>query len=161
MKKIILGTALAIVAAAPALAQPNPNLRPFSGTLTLGAGFSGDPRTIPVTAGGGNDLNLSEVRDHCTGYISDRPDFRLNYRAGDGFPLIFSVDAPVDTTLVVNGPDGRWYCNDDRNSGDVDPAIRFTSPQSGQYDVWIGTFQRYEPRDLPRARLFISEVRAH
>ena len=50
---------------------------------------------------------------------------RLNYRAGS-YPLIISVASRSDTTLVVNGPDGSWYCDDDGgnyglNSG---PALR-------------------------------------
>jgi hypothetical protein len=69
--------------------------------------------------------------------------------------LIFSVRADSDTTLVINGPDGRWYCNDDANG--VNPAFRFASPRSGQYDVWVGT---YSNSGLRPARLFISELRA-
>jgi hypothetical protein len=154
MKKVhvlAMAASAAALFAIPASAQ-NYNARPAYGTLNLNAGFSNDPRSIALQAGG--SIDASRLGAGCRGYIAGPPDYRVNYRAGS-FPLIFSVRADSDTTLVINGPDGRWYCNDDANG--VNPAFRFASPRSGQYDVWVGT---YSNSGLRPARLFISELRA-
>ena len=52
---------------------------------------------------------------------------------------MFRTRSSTDTTLIINGPDNRWYCDDD-SWGDGDAEVRFNRPASGTYDVWIGTF---------------------
>ena len=52
---------------------------------------------------------------------------------------MFRTRSSTDTTLIINGPDGRWYCDDD-SWGDGDAEVRFNKPDSGAYDIWIGTF---------------------
>lgn len=137
--------------AATSAAAQNYSLNPSFGTQWLSAGFSPDPYRVPVTAGG--RLNASNVG--CVGYIANAPDFRLNYQSG-GYSLYFSVQSSADTTLVVNAPDGRWYCNDDFNG--YNPAVIFATPMSGQYDVWIGS---YNPGSGLRSTLLISEIQAY
>ncbi|HRH21034.1 MAG TPA: peptidase, partial [Brevundimonas sp.] len=66
------------------------------------------------------------------------PDFELTYSAGS-LPLIISVNSNADTTLVVNAPDARWYCDDDGGNG-LNPSLRWNAPMSGTYDIWVGTF---------------------
>ena len=153
MKQLIAFAAAAVAVAVPAFAQPNISAPPISGELTLSSGFRGDPRIIPVTAGGTN--NAARTANGCTGFISDRPDVRLNYtNTGGSLPLIISVGAVGDTTLVVNGPDGRWYCDDDSGNAD-NPSVRFARPQTGRYEIWIGT---YASGRSEAARLHISEL---
>jgi len=79
---------------------------------------------------------------------------RLNYNAGS-YPLIISVRSNADTTLVVNGPDGSWYCDDDGGNQGLNPSIRFNGPSSGRYEIWVGT---YGNSSLQPAELHISEV---
>lgn len=43
----------------------------------------------------------------------------------------------ADTTLVVKGPDGTWYCDDD-DGEDSNPSVELT-PDVGRYEIWIGT----------------------
>ncbi|MFM6853021.1 MAG: hypothetical protein ACKOUM_02955 [Sphingopyxis sp.] len=124
-----------IAAIAPAMAQ-NASLRAHSGTVTLNAGFTPDPYTVNVTAGG--SVNGANLPGSCTGMISDAPDFELTYHAGS-FPLAFRSISSADTTLIINGPDGQWYCDDD-SFGDGDAQVIFRNPRSGTYDVWVGTF---------------------
>ena len=131
----LAATAAMAVAVVPAVAQ-NAGLRANYGTVTLNAGFTPDPYTFSVTAGG--SVNGGALPGACTGMISDAPDIEVNYRAG-GFPLAFRSISSADTTLIINGPDGRWYCDDD-SFGDGDAQVIFRSPQSGTYDVWVGTF---------------------
>jgi len=54
---------------------------------------------------------------------------------------------------VVNLPDGTWACNDDFQG--TDPGLIFRRPQSGQYDIWIG---HYDRGSRVPAQLRISEV---
>jgi hypothetical protein len=44
----------------------------------------------------------------------------------------------VDTTLVVLGPDGATFCNDDTSG--FDPAVVVQPAPAGDYAVWVGTF---------------------
>ena len=139
------------VAAAPATAQDY-NADPNFGTVNLTSGFTPDPQVIAVRSGG--EINASTVSQSCAGFISNAPDVRLNYTAGS-LPLIISVAADADTTLVVNGPDGSWYCDDDTGVHGLNPMVRFNSPKSGRYDIWVGT---YGNASLQPAQLHISEL---
>jgi hypothetical protein len=125
---------------------------PVSGTVTLDAGFTPDPKIVSVASGGRHDTSRS-IGGACTGFVSGAPDVRVNYRTASTVPLIFSVQAEGDTTLAIYGPDGRWYCNDDAEG--LNPRVQFNSPNTGNYQVWIGTFGGRE--QIP-ARLFISEI---
>jgi hypothetical protein len=141
-----------ISVAGPASAQPDPSQDPLAGTVNLDVGFEPDPHVIRVQAGGAEPA--SSVGRECQGFVSVSPDVRLVYQAGD-LPLIISADSNADTTLVVNAPDGRWYCDDDGGRSGINPSIRFNNPLSGAYEVWVGTF---EEGDTKPARLHISEV---
>ncbi len=155
MNKKLLAACVAlagIAVAGPASAQPNPNGTPNYGTVTLSSGFTPDPRVISLRAGG--DRPGRDAASNCTGFITASPAVRLNYSAGS-LPLIVSVAASSDTTLVINAPDGRWYCNDDGGVNGSNPAVRFNSPQSGRYEIWVGTYRSGQSQP---ARLHISEV---
>lgn len=128
-----------------------------SGQLT--AGFLPDPFTAEVQAGGPVDadqgLGESVVAEgYCAGYVTRAPSYELSYQAGD-FPLYISAESSRDTTLVVNAPDGAWYCNDDYQG--LDPALEFPEPQSGVYDIYVGT---YGSGGTEPATLSISELSA-
>lgn len=138
--------------AVPAAAQDT-TLQANYGEVELEAGFTPDPRVISLRAGG--SIAASAARSDCRGFITDAPDVRLRYDAGS-FPLIISVGSDSDTTLVVNGPDGTWYCDDDSGEGS-NPSIRIENPQAGRYEIWVGTYRAGATQD---ARLNISEVRS-
>jgi hypothetical protein len=131
---------------------PDYTLPATYGEVTLTAGFTPDPMTVDVIAGGGNDAFL--VDDTCRGTIATAPDYQVTYTAG-AFPLIISVLSDADTTLVINGPDGGWYCDDD-SGGRLNPVVTFDTPASGTYDIWVGTFG---DATAP-ATLYISELAA-
>lgn len=137
--------------ATPALAQDTGAPATYR-EIELDSGFSGDPRVIPVQAGG--NIDASRLGSPCTGFIARAPDVRLTYNAGS-LPLIISVAARADTTLVVNGPDGRWYCDDDSGDAPLNPMVRFNDPADGRYEIWIGTFS---DTAIQPARLHISEL---
>lgn len=122
------------------------------GTVTLSAGFTPDPTRINMRAGG--TIDAQNIASHCRGFVTRAPDVEVSYSAGS-LPLILSVDSSSDTTLVVNGPDGRWYCDDDSGNGSLNPALHINNPMSGTYDVWVGT---YSSGMSQPARLDISEL---
>lgn len=131
-------------------------LEPNFGSVTLVSGFTPDPYYRPLQSGG--DIDAARVSNGaCQGFITEAPDFRVNFTAGDqGLDLTFSVNARADTTLVINGPDGQWHCDDDSGNGGLNPSYTFSRPPSGQYDVWVGTYggARLEPATLSVSELY-------
>ena len=132
-------TALALtVAPLGALAQDSSKTATY-GEIVLRAGFTPDPYRVSVTAGGAIDAYKdTPLPAACVGNVADAPDFEVTYEAGR-LPLVFRTLSSVDTTLIINGPDGEWSCDDD-SYGDGDAQVVFRRPQSGVYDVWVGTF---------------------
>ncbi len=121
------------------------------GEVTLRCGFTPDPHRVELTAGGPIQTRLGGV----DAWVARAPDYRLNYTACEGVPLTIYALSSADTTLLVNLPNGTWVANDD-GGGNLNPLLRFANPQSGQYDIWVGTFSR---DDYPRATLHITELR--
>lgn len=147
-------TGLAFGLSTATLAQ-DISAEPNSGTITLDANFTPDPTTMEVTSGG--SINVSEVIPGCSGYISDAPDVRLTFTAQpspDAYPLYIYALSSDDTTLVINAPDGEWYCNDDGNEG-LDPSVVFSPAMSGDYEIWVGSYDEDEFHD---AKLSVSEL---
>jgi hypothetical protein len=147
---LMVATLLAVPLFTSAVFAQNWNLRPSYGSVSLNAGFLPDPHTRSVRAGGDNYFSGG---GGCPGgaYFANAPDYRLNYRAG-GMQLSIYVRAPGDTAILINDPNGTWYCNDDQNG--LDPGVAFSNPRSGQYDIWVGTYNRSR---VNNARLYISE----
>lgn len=143
---------IALIAGCGAAQAQDPGALPSGGDASLSAGFTPDPFIVRLHTGGSIDAGQARG-PHCNGFIADAPDFDLYYNAG-ALPLIVSVDAEVDTTLVVHAPDGSWHCDDDSGEG-LNPSIRFVVPQSGVYDIWIGT---YADATREEATLSISEL---
>lgn len=126
---------------------------PNYGTAELVPGNFPDPHVLDLDAGG--YIDMQRRLESCPGFITESPDYRVRYEGSEpGAPLIFSVNSDVDTTLVINGPDGRWHCDDDSGVRNLNPMLMFETPQPGQYDVWVGLHG--EPGTHP-ARLVISE----
>lgn len=139
----------------------NYHLHPSYGTVNLVAGFSPDPHSRVVRAGG----DTLYWTDACRAYFAEAPDYRLNYRAGS-VALSIYVRATDDTALLIRNPVGSWFCNDDLQH--MDPGIHFNSPHSGQYDIWVGTSASGEthggdeigylpPDRVDNSHLYISE----
>ncbi len=157
MKTLSLVTAgLCALAAGAAASAQDYTEAPAFGSITLEAGFIPDPQVRTLTAGG--TIRAESRFSGCRGSIANAPDFSVYYTADATYPLIFSVDSDSDTTLVINGPDTRWYCDDDGADEPLNPLVRFDNPQSGRYDVWVGTYS--SGAGVP-ATLFISEIGEH
>jgi hypothetical protein len=132
-------------------------LEPTYGSVDLVSGFQPDPHTQAISAGGAVDASTLGVAG-CVGWVAQAPDYRVNWTAGSGaLLLVFSVQAEADTTLVINDAQGNWVCDDDGGNNGLNPAITFTNPASGQYDIWVGTFSQ---GDLQPSALNVSELYA-
>lgn len=148
----VLG-AIALASAVPASASAQDiNAEAIYETVYLDGGFAEDPYVINLSSGGSNDAQ-NTINSSCRGYIANAPDVRLHFSPGS-LPLIISVGSNADTTLVVNAPDGRWYCDDDSGDG-LNPSITFDRPLNGRYEIWVGT---YGDSELNDAQLHISEL---
>lgn len=147
-----LPLALPIIALAAGAATAQDGMPdPVHGTVSLSANFQPDPHAVQVTAGGNFDASELPV-EGCVGFIETQPDYRVMYEAGS-YPLVFGAVSESDTTLVINAPDGSWHCDDD-SWDDGDPLVGFRKPQSGQYDIWVGS---YDSSERPEAMLAVSE----
>ena len=148
-RNFAFAAAAVIVSASGAAFPQDYSLEPTFGAAELENGFVPDPYEVTITSGG----MIDAAGIGCAGMIADAPDFRLNYVAGDDFPLILSVESDDDTTLVVNLPDESWACADDTENS-LNPAITLDTPMTGQYDIWVGSYDG----NFEESTLFISEV---
>jgi len=116
---------------------------PNFGSVDLSAGFLPDPFEVNITSGGAVDVYSDLVVDACIGWASEAPDLRLNWtgEASELFIYFLAEDLDADTTLIINAPDGMWYCNDDAHPDTFNPLIQFFNPEQGQYDIWVGSYQ--------------------
>ena len=131
MRTLLLAAAVMAMAAGSAAAQdPSANA---GGGMRARAGFTPDPIRVNIYSGG--PIDASRLGGNCVGMIASAPDYEFTYTAGS-FPLSFRVQSQGDTSLVINGPDGRWYCNDDAQG--LNPILTWGRPASGSYDIWVG-----------------------
>ena len=127
------------------------------GSTDLAAGFSPDPFSADIVSGG--PIDVSYLGTDCLGYATAASDYDVEYTAGsaDLLRFYFVADEVEDTTLVMNAPDGSWHCNDDAPLT-IDPMIDFENPESGRYDIWIGSFET----DAQNAgTLFVTEAESN
>jgi hypothetical protein len=150
MKTIASYAAVAALAlSVPALSAPA-SAQTF-GSVNLRAGFTPDPYRTTVTSGG--NISASSLFTNCTGWVADNVDFAVYYTAGS-FNLTISATSNADTTLIIQAPNGNWYCDDDSGPG-LNPSVTIGNPGSGRYQVWIGSYRQGE---YAQATLSVSEL---
>ncbi len=135
---VAVGSCLLAVSAPPLLAQDLSG-ESLNGTVTLNGGFLPDPHVVDIVPGG--DTVVADLGAGCTGYIfAAQPDLKVVLDSASTQFGIF-VNSNIDTTLVVNDPNGVWHCNDDASFlTNSNPGVTFTKPASGTYDIWVGTY---------------------
>lgn len=158
----LAGVAAVTALAAPVLAQ-NYNRPATVGDVSLAAGFQPDPYQVAVPVRRDSSINANTTAAWCNGWVENAPHVQLTYEAGT-YPLIISVQSSHDTVLLINGPDAQWHCDDD-GAGNFNPRVRFDQPESGVYDIWVGTYESggapiiggFPQPHIP-AQLSISEI---
>jgi hypothetical protein len=147
---IVAALGLALMGAAPAAAQDY-NSSTNYGDLRLSPGFTPDPALVTLRAGG--SIDASTRFNTCRGYITEAPDMRLFWDGSGSLSLKISAMSNADTTLVINGPNGEWYCDDDSGE-DSNPSVTM-KPTAGRYEIWVGTYSSGETK---QAVVSISEL---
>jgi hypothetical protein len=139
----------------PSDTQLDPNLTARYDEIEVDSGFAPDPMELSVVSGGPIDVRYLEGA--CVGFAEPNPDYEVHYTAGllSMLRFYFVADAGAgDPTLIINDTTSNWLCSDD-SFGGSNPSIEFSSPESGWYDIWIGSYQSGE--FIP-GTLFITEL---
>ena len=123
----------------------DPDAIPMFGSTSLESGFSPDPYTVDVEAGGSVDTAQSSP---ACGYASYHPAFVLDWKSGDVpeafLRIFFTPDDETGTTLLVHTPDDEWLCEWGSSSG-TDPVVDIPLAGPGEYAIWVGTQQDSPP----------------
>ena len=145
---------LSLLLAIGAAAQ-DPFSNPSFGEVSLVSGFEPDPHTVSIYAGGSVELSAYRLVD-CVGFVSDAPDYRVIYDSDNQQrSLSFYAESESDTVLLVNDPNGEWYCNDDYSDElGLASGLDFSAPQSGVYDIWVGSYED----EFSSATLYVTEL---
>ena len=115
---------------------PDPARAATYGMVELAPNFQPSPYTVQIL-GGGRSRAADFLDDPaCQGFVSEAPDYSV-ILSQSFTSLYVAVYSPADMTLVINGADGHWYCND--NDIGVSPGFHFNYATAGVYDVWIGS----------------------
>ena len=99
---------------------------------------------------------MSYLGGGCVGYAEANPDYEVHYVAGimSLLRFYFVASSGGDATLIINDSAGNWQCNDD-SFGSSNPSIDFSPPESGWYDIWVGS---YSSGDFNAGTLNITEL---
>lgn len=101
------------------------------------------PLRLPIKAGGSVDA-AQRLGLNCVGFAAldqARADAIIEYSPRPGTPLFLYTDGDIDTTLIVEDPNGNWHCNDDFNpNSDLNAGLIVYYAPAGAYRVWIGTY---------------------
>jgi hypothetical protein len=154
---LCLGVALVFACfGTPFAVTQDPAEKPNFGETTLVSGFTPDPFTKKLTAGGNLMVNMAgnNGKGNVRMKITRPPDFKLHYTKGSFKQLNFYVRSNSDTTLLIHLPSGGYVVDDD-SGGNLNPLIKVQDPPTGRYDIWVGTFS-----DTPNAPavLHITEL---
>ena len=91
------------------------------------------------------NVRQDDNNEPCVGYAERDPDHILQVSAPLSDITIAVESNGGDTTLMIEAPDSTIYCSDDGN--DADAVITGQNWGSGDYKIWVGTFdagQRYD-----------------
>jgi len=135
-------------------APPVDTTRPAKGgTLEFRSAFSPDPMRVSGSARGTSDASTLGETDTgpCAGWVSENPDYY--FHLFDRFDYLrVEVASDSDTSLVIEGPDGR-FCSDDRQQGDQNPKVDGFF-REGDYAVRVGTKAEGQTAEF---QLFVSQ----
>ncbi len=141
----------ALLLAAPLAHAQSTSLAATYDTFSLREGFTPDPWSTELTAGGATS---PDAGSSCSfGTIANAPDAELTYSTSGGSNLYIYAISGSDTTILVNTAAGQWVCDDD-GYGDGDPIVVIRNAPAGVYDIWVGTYGS----ETAAATLYVSEI---
>ncbi|WP_323037584.1 hypothetical protein [Pararhodobacter sp.] len=117
-------------------ASLNATAAPAVGQIEFGPGTRIDPRII-------FDIQPSQteafgIGQGCAGFITpSQPDLVITAQPGLPQLMVYMV-SEADGTLVISGPDGQLYCNDDFEQ--LNPGVMIPNAPAGDYAVFAGTY---------------------
>jgi hypothetical protein len=114
----------------------DPDTQPLLGALDFDLETVLDPRVILDVRSSVTDVVA--LGAGCAGFVDlTAPDIVVNIGSALAQMMIYMA-SDVDGTLVVVGPDGTLFCNDDFE--ELNPGIVIQSPVPGAYRVYAGTY---------------------
>jgi S1-C subfamily serine protease len=137
------------------ITETNAPWDPLYGTVELAANFNPDPHVVEIVAGGPNAADT--LASDCVGYLNAaRPDYGIVYSGAGPYPLSLFAEGEEDSTLIVEDPNGEWYCNDDYSSTTGhNPGVVLDNPVDGYYRIWVGTYAQTDPNQT--VNLIVTE----
>lgn len=112
---------------------------------TVGGPLGATPLTQAVQSAGdiaAFDIDLGAAQ--CSGYIGDTPDFVFDVNSATEQMTVWFA-GKQDASLLVVGPQGAAYCNDDSGADNANPSVRLQKPAQGRYGVFVGRFSQDAP----------------
>lgn len=84
----------------------------------------------------------------CSGFIMAAPTATVEMRGAGPFGITATAAEGTDLVLLVQTPDGTWFCSDDADG--LNPGIQFgtaddTAVAAGTYRAWVGTWNDPDP----------------
>lgn len=118
----------------------DPQADPTYDTASLSPDSLNSPASFSIVAGG--SVRVDDVGPGCVGYAAAAPDIRLEWSGSiSELYIYFQADeSNDDATLLVQSPDGSWFCNDDMNDSALNPGLGLQNPASGTYNIWMGSY---------------------
>ena len=113
------------------------NLAPTFGRISLPGAVTTSHYSTGRTEGA---LDATGVNGQgaCHGFVTAAPSYVLNLGAAQAFLRAF-VTSASDTTLIIQFPDGRFFCNDD-SYNTLHPSIEGAFA-AGTYYIWVGIYR--------------------
>ena len=108
------------------------------GQLALGTGFMPDPQIRSLNVVGSIDVSAVANRygGTCRGYVMPNPNHIMSLTTAFSY-LRVHVKSTQDTTLLIQDPNGGFWCNDDADG--YNPIIE--GPwQPGLWRIWVGSY---------------------
>lgn len=130
VSRLGVAAALLLVPRAAMAQYVSASAPPLYGTVSV---YGMSPASLSGVAGG--PVSFSSVDSSCRGYGAMAPSHVVMTSGGT-----FRINAMSsgDTTLMVMGPDGRRYCDDD-GGGYPNPQVDLSVP-AGPIAIWVGSY---------------------
>ena len=84
----------------------------------------------------------------CSGFVAAAPTATVEMTGDGPFGITATAEDGTDLVLLVQTPDGKWFCSDDADG--LNPGIQFGTAEemavaAGTYRAWVGTLADPDP----------------